>query len=318
MRICCFAHLETLRLYVSLQSGLIALVGTALTLGHLPNVTRSVLVFAVPTIGYWAALYGSEYLDRNKDSLAKPSRPIPSGRMTDMEAFMVMLVCIAVGFVGSSYLGFVPTLISGLSLAAGAAYALSKSHGFLAPMARSLGVGLNLLFGMVAGSQFLSPGRQVFFISFVFVIFLLHGFTTSVVGQIWDVSGDRIANLATASVTAGIKVTRRISLGTIAVWQLAALVMPLWVHLHTLPYLVLAGIGMVFTIRAVTQLQVETGALAALRYLMMQRYWFSGAFLAGVLGWTAAVVVVPIFLIAYMAQHSMHFVKIYSMAPISR
>ncbi|PSR24003.1 MAG: hypothetical protein C7B47_15475 [Sulfobacillus thermosulfidooxidans] len=291
MRTRCLAHLETWRLYVSLQSGLIALTGSALMMEHLPSVNRALVIFFVPTFGYWAALYGSDYLDREHDAVAKPLRPIPSGRMKDREAFMAMLLSIAIGFTGSAYLGFVPTIFSSLSLASGAAYAMTKSHGFLAPIMRAVGVGMNLMFGMAATAPMGLPQWHGTLLVIIILLFCLHGFTTSLVGQMWDVMGDRVTRITTASVKAGEKTVRHLAVGCIIVWQVGSLLLPLWTPLHSMSsYLTMQSLGLIWTSLAVGHLHIKRDNLQALQDLMMQRYWFSGAFLSGVIGWSAVII----------------------------
>jgi len=101
-----FAHLETMRLYTVIWCGLVSLVGTCVALGNFPSISIALLVLFIPIMGWIAGLYLSDYLDRKLDSIQKPHRPIPSGRIKPKEAIIVGACFAFAGFFLTFLLSF--------------------------------------------------------------------------------------------------------------------------------------------------------------------------------------------------------------------
>ena len=93
-----FAHLETWRPYTVIWCGLVSLAGACISFGDFPSLTIAALAFFIPMMGWTAALYLSDYLDRNLDAIQKPHRPIPSGRIKPKEAIVVGGIFAITGF----------------------------------------------------------------------------------------------------------------------------------------------------------------------------------------------------------------------------
>ena len=81
-----FAHLEAWRLYTVVWCGLVSLAGSCIAYGNFPPLRISLLALIIPMMGWTAALYLSDFLDRKLDLIQKPHRPIPSGRIKPYEA----------------------------------------------------------------------------------------------------------------------------------------------------------------------------------------------------------------------------------------
>src|SRR5437879_1366546 len=151
------AHLETARPFISLNAGLTALAGAALQRHGMPPPGTAAVVVAVPLAGYLGALYGTDFADREADRLTRPQRPIPSGRIGEDEAVILMLACVGLGFLGASWLGFPAVVATCAAMLVGLLRAKTKDMGVVAPVTRGLGTACNLLFGAAAIGAPLTP-----------------------------------------------------------------------------------------------------------------------------------------------------------------
>ena len=61
-----------------------------------------VVIFGVTVAGYFASLYGTDFKDRAEDAQTRPQRPIPSGRISENEAVIMMAVSISAGLFGAA------------------------------------------------------------------------------------------------------------------------------------------------------------------------------------------------------------------------
>src|SRR5262245_41247002 len=78
------AHVQTWRPYTLPYPGLIGLAGAVL--GGERVVFRLAMVWLGVTLGWLGGLYLGDWFDRELDAIAKPQRPIPSGRLLPGEA----------------------------------------------------------------------------------------------------------------------------------------------------------------------------------------------------------------------------------------
>ena len=99
------AHLEMARPYTMFHSGLVAIAGVEVASGGHAAVWRTTLAALVTMCGWEAGLYASDYYDRDLDARSKPSRPVPSGRISAREAFLTMVGLIGAGYICALVLG---------------------------------------------------------------------------------------------------------------------------------------------------------------------------------------------------------------------
>ncbi len=87
------AHLQTCRPYTLAYPGLVGLAGAALAGQTVP--VRLAAVWCAVTSGWLAGHYIGDFCDRDLDAIAKPQRPIPSGRLGPDEVLAAGVACAA-------------------------------------------------------------------------------------------------------------------------------------------------------------------------------------------------------------------------------
>jgi len=87
------AHVETWRPYTLWYVGLVGLAGAGQAGGH--RLWPLVAAWATPTAGWLGGHYLGDYADRRLDAMAKPYRPIPSGRLAPRHALACAYACFA-------------------------------------------------------------------------------------------------------------------------------------------------------------------------------------------------------------------------------
>jgi geranylgeranylglycerol-phosphate geranylgeranyltransferase len=293
------AHIETWRPYTSLYVGVLALSAAILWEGTFLPLPVAVLIFVAPTIGWLAGLYGCDYFDRDLDKWQKAHRPLPSGRISEREAFVCMMVCMYLGFVASAWLGFVNLLLAGAAMAAGVGYTIVKSHAFLGNVIRGMNGGLTVLFGMVAagGSAVLSHHVQLLLA--LPLLFFFHDITTNLTGTIRDIEGDRAGNCITVPIKYGIQAAVRMVIGLVILWELMAALLPILLPLRRLDfylmYIVALSMAILALVALVRRPEDRAAALLAHKYFVVERILLAGTLLAGAVGLLpAALIVTPL------------------------
>jgi geranylgeranylglycerol-phosphate geranylgeranyltransferase len=301
------AHIETWRPYTSFYVGLLALSTATLWRGALPPFPLAVLTFAAPTLGWLAGLYGCDYFDRDLDKYQKGHRPLPSGRMSEREAFIGMMVCMYLGFVASAWLSFVNLLLAGIVMAAGVGYTIVKAHALPGNISRGLNGGLTALFGIVAAAGGILLRGHIQLVFALFALFLLHDITTNLIGTIRDVEGDRAANCITVPIKYGVQAAVYIAIGLTILWELIAALLTRLISLHTLDfylvYAVALGLAILALVVLVRQPENRAMALLAHKCFVAERMTLAGALLAGTIGIvSAALIVVPLIALTLWSQ----------------
>lgn len=292
------AHLETWRLFISLNAGLTALAGATVVLRGLPDAATAAVIFAVPVIGYLGALYGTDFKDRNEDALTRPHRPIPSGRISEDGAIIYMLLFVGAGFLGASWLGFPAVIATCAAMAVGIVRAKVKSWGVVAPATRSLGTGANFLFGAVAVNP--TPSTAAWLIT---LAFLLDTFPKSVVGGLWDMAADRATGVRTMWVRHGVPATSAIVLTAILLLLVyVAMVPQLVAGLDPVRYYVVfvlfAALTIVGAKRLVDARADRDAALSSLDWLLRGKSLLAASVIIGFDGSAGAVAVVGVVILA--------------------
>ncbi|MDQ1720274.1 MAG: geranylgeranylglycerol-phosphate geranylgeranyltransferase [Pseudonocardiales bacterium] len=211
------AHLQTWRLYTFWYVGFLGLAGAGLSPGRHDGV-RLFAAWAVPTLGWLGGHYLSDYFDRELDAIAKPHRPIPSGRLparTALSCGVLAMLCVAVLAVLT---GWRTSLIALLAVAAVLAYGLRlKARGMAGNLVRGALGALALLYGAATVPPFgwavLLPFAGAFW---------LHDTCSNLVGTLRDVDGDRAGGYRTLPVTHGAAIGVRTALGLYVLAALAA------------------------------------------------------------------------------------------------
>jgi 4-hydroxybenzoate polyprenyltransferase/geranylgeranylglycerol-phosphate geranylgeranyltransferase len=290
------AHIETWRPYTSLYVGLLALSTAEVAAGASLSVPVAILIFLAPTIGWLAGLYGCDYFDRDLDKWEKAHRPIPSGRMSEREAFVCMMGCMYIGFVASAWLGFANLLVAGAAMAAAVGYTIVKAHAFLGNIIRGLNGGCTALFGVIAATGAMLLVHHWASVLVLLLLFFLHDVTTNLVGTIRDVEGDRAGNCLTVPVKYGVRVAVRIVICLTLLWEALAVSLPLLFTLHRpdfyLMYSLALSVALLALIALVRRPEDRATALLAHKYFVVERLLLAGTLLAGALSILPAVLIV--------------------------
>jgi geranylgeranylglycerol-phosphate geranylgeranyltransferase len=282
-----FAHLETMRPYTVTWCGLVSLVGTCVTLGHFPSISIALLVLFIPMMGWIAGLYLSDYLDRNLDSIQKPHRPIPSGRIKPKEAIITGALFALAGF----FLTFFLTLYNVVLVFVVAVLVffytnVSKSHGFSGNVNRGLVTMAAYFFGIFAtGVPLSSLPPYVWLLS---IVFLVHDTNSNLVGAIRDIEGDKKGGYRTIPVKYGVKISVYISLLLTVVWLPLSLILPLYYGFLTIQFYLIMIIDSaillflyMYLFRSILSYSREKG-LRFHEFFVIERITLASAFIFGI------------------------------------
>lgn len=194
------AHVEMMRPYTMFHSGLLAIAGAELASGGLVAPWRVVCAALVTICGWEAGLYAGDYYDRDLDALSKPTRAIPSGRVSPREAFLTMVGLIACGYGAALVLGPANLALAVVTTVLGIAYSKTfKNQAILGNFDRGILGICAVLFGALAGGRLLAPAALIFALLIFF-----HDSASNLVGTIRDLEGDRAAGYATVPVVYGL------------------------------------------------------------------------------------------------------------------
>jgi 4-hydroxybenzoate polyprenyltransferase/geranylgeranylglycerol-phosphate geranylgeranyltransferase len=253
-------------------------------------------------MGWIAGLYLSDFLDRNLDTIQKPHRPIPSGRIKPKEALVFGAIFAATGFILSFLLSSYNIILVFVVAALVFAYAkLSKSRGITGNLNRGIVTVVAYFFGVFSINQTLeSIPIYVWLIS---VIFLFHDTNSNLVGAIRDIEGDKKGGYETIPVKYGIKNSIIISLLLTVIWFSLALFLPYYYKFLKIEFYFIMVIDLIILIslyfylfKAMNMYSREK-ALKFHEFFVLERITLASAFIFGVIEIYIAVI---IFLIAIL------------------
>lgn len=198
------AHLEMWRPYTLGYVGLVSLSGAVLAQPSTPG-WRLLAAWSAPTLGWLAGLYGGDYCDRHLDAVAKPHRPIPSGRVRPETAVAACILCVTVGAAIALSLNWRTLLLVGAAFGGGAAYSIwLKGSGLPGNLVRGALTAFAFLFGTMAVTAW-PPVRLLPFA----LIWWLQDAGSNLVGTLRDAAGDRLGGYQTLVVRRGEQVVLR-------------------------------------------------------------------------------------------------------------
>ena len=275
------AHLEMTRPYTMFHSGLLAVAGAELASGGHVEAWRTVLAALVTICGWEAGLYAGDYFDRHLDAVAKPSRPVPSGRVSPREALLTMVALILAGYVCALVLGPANLALAILTTILGIAYSKTfKNQAILGNFDRGvLGI-CAVLFGALAGGDIAAPS-----VLLLAAIAFFHDSSTNLVGAIRDEEGDRAAGYETVPVVYGLALAVDIACALALAWVALGVALLAMARPSPLaPVLFAAALALdariyvpLWTARATVS---RRQALAAHKYLVAERLIVMSAFIA--------------------------------------
>jgi 4-hydroxybenzoate polyprenyltransferase/geranylgeranylglycerol-phosphate geranylgeranyltransferase len=201
-----------MRPYTVFYAGMLAIAGAEVaSAGHVSG-ARVALAALSTMCGWEAGLYAGDYYDRKIDAISKPSRPVPSGRVSPREAFTTMVALIAVGYVFSLLLGPANLALAILTTVLGIAYSKTfKGRAFIGNFDRGILGALAVAFGaLAAGNPFSLAVLILAGLAF------FHDSGTNLVGAMRDLEGDRAAGCRTVPVVYGLHTSLAIASGLAA------------------------------------------------------------------------------------------------------
>ena len=278
------AHLETCRPYTLFYTGLVSLGGAALAGGQ-GHPWRLAGAWAAPTLGWVAGLYAVDYFDRELDAIAKPHRPIPSGRLSPRAALALMWANIAAGAAIAVLLDPWTILPVAVIVACGAGYsAVFKKRGTGGHVVRGGLTASAFVFGTMAVGHGTSWRLMA-----CAAVFWAHDAGSNVIGALRDIDGDRASGHETVPIRYGAKPALRVAAVFWLLWCAAGAVC-----LHSLDadffagcLLVLAAVQGLVALAKVAEAgadRLREAALGAYEVLVLERLVLASAFLAAGFG----------------------------------
>lgn len=298
------AHLETWRPYTLAYPSMLALAGIGATCSHTLGWRSSMPCLALST-GWLGAHYLGDLLDRDLDAIAKPHRPIPSGRLSTTEAATAAIACFAL-FLSMGFTMNWRAFAVGLLIVLGiVGYSgRLKASGLSGSVVRgSLGA-LGVLYGAFAVGRW--PPWSVLVLM---LVFWFHDTSSNVVGTARDVRGDRAGGYRTVAVVRG----NRFAIALAGLFYLAAITgagAELWLLGPTNAYYIVAlGMSVTLGCYAFSQLRDENSlqpnqALRGHAILNVERLVLAAGFATYAL---TPSVIVPLLLVSLAAAIGLHY-----------
>lgn len=304
-----FAHLETWRLYTVVWCGLVSLAGSCITYGSFPPLKIAILALFIPMMGWTAALYLSDFLDKELDSIQKPHRPIPSGRIKPYEALAIGAVFAIIGFFLSFLLTYKNIILVFVVAALVFTYTkISKSRGLMGNINRGIVTVAAYLFGVF--SIDITIQSIPVYIWILALVFLFHDTNSNLVGAIRDMEGDKKGGYITIPVKYGIKISVIISLIITIIWLFLALYLPYnykflkieFYYVMVFDLIILTSLY-VYLFRAIKRYSREK-ALRFHEFFVIERITLASAFIFGITEtYIAAIIFVCAIFVTGLSQY---------------
>lgn len=297
------AHWQTWRPYTTCYPAMLGLAGVLVAGGDRAGEIAAAV--AAPVLGWISAHYLGDYLDRDLDAIAKPQRPIPSGRLAPGQALVT-----GIGFALASLVVTVshnwrtlPLFL--LAMSGIVAYsAVFKRLGLSGNLSRGALSALALAIGAMAAQPW-PPAALVY----VALGFLLHDTASNLIGTVRDVDGDRAGGCCSVPVRHGVGVAVRLAAGLwaagLATVGAAALAAERPVEQLALVVVALAiGGAALWEVRPATL--TARRALRSHELLVAERLVLTAAVVAGAAGaGTALLVLAPVLAFSLVLQNRM-------------
>jgi len=317
------AHVQTWRPYTLAHPALVGVAGAS-TAGAAGRPGTLALAAGAPGLGWLAGHYLGDYFDRHLDAIAKPQRPIPSGRLSPEAALAGGVVCAAGSALILAAVNWRTLLLFVLAMAGIVAYSrICKGRGISGNLVRGALTALAFVVGTMLARP--DPPWRVLLPA---LIFLLHDTSSNLVGTIRDVDGDRAGGYLSVPVRHGVDAAARLALalytGAIAVGAVCAVLLPMAYRSgYTVLFVVAAGFGaasfapLLRQTRAVTEAagphpltqphtQTQEVALRAHKVLVVERLVLTAAVIAAGTGArTVLLLLVPVLLFSVVTQRAM-------------
>ncbi|MFE0488292.1 MULTISPECIES: UbiA family prenyltransferase [Streptomyces] len=300
------AHVQTWRPYTTSYPALLGLAGAAWAADA--GVRRPAVAAGAAALGWLSGHYLGDWFDRGLDAIAKPQRPIPSGRLSADAALVGGVLCAtasAVLVVAANW-AVLPLFL--IAMAGIVGYSrVFKKRGLSGNVSR----GALTALAVVIGAMIARPAPPWSLLP-VAAGLLLHDTASNLVGTVRDVDGDREGGYRSVPVRHGVRRAVRLALslyaGGLALVASAAGWAPRDAAGQVALLVVAAGCGAAAFVPLLRSGPVidARSALRAHEVLVAERLVLAAAVLAGARGVvTATVVLLPVLLFSLVTQKLM-------------
>jgi len=141
---------ELIRLDLAFGAGFFLVAGEILAIGGLPPINQVLLGFLALFFISGSANISNDYFDRDVDRINLPSRPLPSGRISVPELWILFFLCTAAGLAAAALLG--PLVLALVAVFWGIALLYNmkfKEYGLAGNLIVATCVGMTVVFGGV-------------------------------------------------------------------------------------------------------------------------------------------------------------------------
>ncbi|WP_433873162.1 UbiA family prenyltransferase [Saccharopolyspora sp. CA-218241] len=280
------AHWQTWRPYTTCYPALLGLAGALVAGGR--EAAELVVAALVPALGWLAGHYLGDYFDRDLDAIAKPQRPIPSGRLAPTTAVACGVGCAVASLVAALAVNW--RILPVFALAMGGIVAYSTVFKRMG-LAGNLSRGALSALALVIGAMTAAPWPPWAIVPAA-VVFLLHDTASNLIGTMRDVDGDRAGGYRSVPVRHGPVVAVRLAA---ALWAAGTVTVGLGAVHAARPGAQLGLLAVAAVVGGCALAAVRPGAATARRalrsheLLVAERLVLAGAVVAGAVGLGPAV-----------------------------
>jgi geranylgeranylglycerol-phosphate geranylgeranyltransferase len=162
---------------------------------------KGYIAIIVSMIGYFSGMMKNDYFHSKTDALTTPEKPIPSGRVSGKNVFImassIYIICLGLGFLMNYKAGLIVALLIIFSHLYNAMF---KNKGILGSIVLPLGIATMSIFGAVAVS-----GKIPEILWYGFVGVFLFDFGAHIATTFKDIDHDRSAGIVTTPIQIGVK-----------------------------------------------------------------------------------------------------------------
>lgn len=257
-------------------AGIFVVAGELLGLSRLPPMPEALLGFLTGLFISGSANISNDYFDRDVDRINRPDRPLPSGRVSVTELWILSLLFAAAGLDAASLLGWpVLTLAAAIWIVAFLYNLKLKETGLLGNLCVAFCVGMTIIIGgTIVGSV---NGIVLTFAALAFFFDL----GEEIASDAMDVKGDELRSSSSIAKRKGKVYALHLSAGILAIFILLTLIPFLmgWLGYSYLLLILAADLLMAsFSYRLIRSSTIEEGR-SAIRHLYLTWGMFVAAFI---------------------------------------
>ena len=193
------AYSDLVKPELPLAAGFCVVAGQVLVLGDFATIETTIVGFLVGFFLSGSAMISNDYFDLEVDRINRPERPLPSGRVTAKEVWMLTITFGVLGILCAAYVGIALLAVALIIWLIGQIYNWKgKEAGFAGNLMVSSSVASTFIFGGISVGG-VTNGLAWTFAGLAFFFDL----GEEILGGIMDVSGDSIRGSQSLILTRG-------------------------------------------------------------------------------------------------------------------